>query len=113
MHISLIFTTFVIDERDISQQCITPESLAGQNLKFMFKKVCKKLEEIKKTYQESDICMGELLEDVSADGLSIDAAFYLYMAAIQWAEGDRFFRVLAGCEDKEEVDLSEFFNTLS
>ena len=30
LHISLKMSIFVIDERDISQICITPESLAGQ-----------------------------------------------------------------------------------
>ena len=38
MHISLIFTIFVIDERDIAQQRITPESLAGQ-IKYLMKKL--------------------------------------------------------------------------
>lgn len=67
-----------------------------------------KLKEIKAAYHESDVCMGELLEDFPADGLSIDDAFYVYMAALQWVEGDRFFRMLGGNEDKEEIDLTEF-----
>ena len=31
LYISLIISIFVVDERDISQICITPEPLAGQN----------------------------------------------------------------------------------
>ena len=31
LYISLKMGIFVVDERDIEKQCITPESLAGQN----------------------------------------------------------------------------------
>lgn len=36
--------------------------------------------------------MGEMLASVPADGLTVEEAFYLYIRAMQWAEGDRFFR---------------------
>ena len=59
----------------------------------------KKLEEIKSGYGDSEVCMGEMLASVPADGASVPAdgltveeAFYLYIRAMQWAEGDRFFR---------------------
>ena len=35
LHISLEMSIFVVDERDIAKQCITPESLAGQNIRMM------------------------------------------------------------------------------
>lgn len=71
-------------------------------------KVIKKIEEIKEAYHSSDVCMGEMLEDMSADGLSIDDAFYVYMYAMKWAEGDEFFRKLGGAVDIEEIDLPEY-----
>ncbi len=52
----------------------------------------KKFEEIKSGYGDSEVCMGEMLASVPADGLTLEEAFYLYMRAMQWAEGDRFFR---------------------
>lgn len=52
----------------------------------------KKLEEIKSGYGDSEVCMGEMLASVPADGLTVEEAFYLYIRAMQWAEGDRFFR---------------------
>ena len=35
--------------------------------------------------------MGELLDSVSADGLSIEEAHCLYMRAMEWANGDKFY----------------------
>lgn len=71
----------------------------------MNQRVINKLEEIKKAYETSDVCMGELLEDLSADGLSIDDAFYVYMIALEYAEGDTFYRKLGGYDDIEKIDL--------
>lgn len=50
-----------------------------------------RLEYIKAAYHTSDVCMGELLADIPADGLSIEQAFELYIKSMQWANGDRFF----------------------
>lgn len=50
------------------------------------------LEEIKRIYHVGDLCMGELLATVLAEGLDLERAFQLYMEAIKWAEGDKFFR---------------------
>lgn len=50
------------------------------------------LEKIKKIYQTEDICMGELLASISAKGLDLENAFLIYIEAMKWAEGDRFFR---------------------
>lgn len=51
----------------------------------------KKLEEIKKEYWESEVCMGEMLDSVSADVFSIEDAHWLYMRAMEWANGDKFY----------------------
>jgi len=50
------------------------------------------LEQIQEQYHQNDICMGELLADISAEGLSIEDAFELYIKALNWSDGDRFFR---------------------
>ena len=52
----------------------------------------KKFEEIKSGYGDSEVCMGEMLASVPADGLTLEEAFYLYMREMLWAEGDSFFR---------------------
>lgn len=38
----------------------------------MNSRLLKKLEEIKKEYETSEVCMGEMLDSVSADGFSIE-----------------------------------------
>ena len=45
----------------------------------MNSRLLKKLEEIKKEYETSEVCMGEMLDSVSADGFSIeDAHWFVY-----------------------------------
>lgn len=57
----------------------------------MNSRLLKKLEEIKKEYETSEVCMGEMLDSVSTDGLSIEEAHWLYMRAMEWANGDKFY----------------------
>ena len=57
----------------------------------MNSRLLKKLYEIKKEYLESVVCMGEMLDSVSADGFSIEDAHWLYMRAMEWANGDQFY----------------------
>ena len=57
----------------------------------MKSKLLEKLEEIKKEYETSEVCMGEMLDSVSADGLSIEEAHWLYIRAKEWANGDKFY----------------------
>ncbi len=45
-------------------------------------------DKIKEEYFESEVCMGELLADISADGLTLEQAFELYCKAKEWADGD-------------------------
>lgn len=52
------------------------------------------LEKVKEEYHQNDICMGELLLSIPADGLSLEEAFELSIAAKKWADGDRFYRVI-------------------
>ena len=59
--------------------------------RIMNSKLLKKLEEIKKEYETSEVCMGEMLDSVSADGFSIEEAHWLYMRAMEWANGDKFY----------------------
>ena len=58
----------------------------------------------KDMYYKSDVVMGEMLASVPADGMSIEDAFYLYIAAQNWANGDEFTQVL-GDNDNEKIDL--------
>ena len=59
------------------------------------------LEKLKKEYYDSDVCMGEMLLSMPADGLSIEEAFELSIAAKKWADGDRFYRVIDDGEPEE------------
>ena len=62
------------------------------------------LTKVKEMYHESEVVMGEMLASVPADGMSIEDAFYLYIAAQNWANGDEFTQVL-GDNDNEKIDL--------
>lgn len=59
------------------------------------------LEKLKKEYRNSDVCMGEMLLSMPADGLSIEEAFELSIAAKKWADGDRFYRTVEDGEPEE------------
>lgn len=59
------------------------------------------LSRIMKEYQANDICMGELLAAIPADGLTLEEAFELYIAAKKWADGDKFYQVI----EKERREL--------
>ena len=50
------------------------------------------LGKVQKEYRENDVCMGELLDALPADGLSIEEAFELAITAKKWADGERFYR---------------------
>ena len=63
----------------------------NQYFRIMNSKLLKKLEEIKKEYETSEVCMGEMLDSVSSDGFSIEEAHWLYMRAMEWANGDKFY----------------------
>ena len=55
-------------------------------------------------YHESDVIMGEMLASIPADGMSIEDAFYLYIAAQNWANGDEFIQII-GDNDNEKINL--------
>ena len=58
--------------------------------------ICKEekltLDDVKEEYHKSDVCMGETLALIPADSLSLEEAFQLYIEAMKWAEGDRFYK---------------------
>lgn len=60
------------------------------------------LEKVKEEYHQNDVCMGELLLSIPADGLSLEEAFEMSIAAKKWADGDQFYRVI---DDKEPEEL--------
>ena len=59
---------------------------------------------VKDMYHESDVIMGEMLASIPADGMSIEDAFYLYIAAQNWANGDEFIQII-GDNDNEKINL--------
>lgn len=59
------------------------------------------LGKVLKEYRENDVCMGELLDALPADGLSIEEAFELAITAKKWADGDRFYRSINDGEPEE------------
>ena len=62
------------------------------------------LTKVKEMYHKSDVVIGEMLASIPADGMSIEDAFYLYIAAQNWANGDEFTQVL-GDNDNEKINL--------
>ena len=82
----------------------------NQYFRIMRSKLLSKLEEIKKEYRTSEVCMGEMLDSVSTDGLSIEEAHWLYMRAMEWANGDKFY-IHFGHEDdvlsKDELEKAK------
>ena len=59
---------------------------------------------VKDMYYKSDVVMGEMLASIPADGISIEDAFYLYIAAQNWANGDEFIQII-GDNDNEKINL--------
>lgn len=82
----------------------------NQYFRIMNSRLLKKLEDIKKEYETSEVCMGEMLDSVSADGFSIEDAHWLYMRAMEWANGDKFY-IHFGHEDevlsKDELEKAK------
>lgn len=77
------------------------------------------LEDILNTYFGSDVCIGETLADIPADGLSLEDAHQLYMKAMNKVEEDIFFRladgeiqVLTSDEEVHKNALDELVNQL-
>ena len=58
---------------------------------------------VKDMYHKSDVVMGEMLASVPADGMSNEDAFYLYIAAQNWANGDEFIQIFG--DDNEKINL--------
>lgn len=55
------------------------------------------VESIRRDYFEnSDVCMGEYLDFVPANGLSMEEAFLLYIAVMKKHEEDEFYKVVEG-----------------
>lgn len=83
-----------------------------QYLRIMNSKLLKKLEEIEKEYETSEVCMGEMLDSISADGFSIEDAHWLYMRAMEWANGDKFYIHVGEDEDVLSKDELEEANLI-
>lgn len=62
----------------------------------------KDLDYIKSIYSRSEVCLGETLASIPADGLTIEGAFELYIEAMKWGEGDRFYQVP---EEGDSIEL--------
>lgn len=62
------------------------------------------LEDVMKEYNRSEVCMGETLGSISANGLTIEEAFELYIKAMNHIEGDKFYRIDCG---NETINLTE------
>lgn len=46
---------------------------------------------IREEYKKGDVTMSELLAALPADCMSLEQAFQLYIQAMNWANGDKFF----------------------
>lgn len=63
-----------------------------------------KFEFVKSAYLEYDVCMDEILNDCSADGLTIGEAFELYISAMNWSDGDKFYRTSGFSGETKELE---------
>lgn len=66
-------------------------------------------ENIKKEYMDGDVCMGEMLGSIPADGLSVEEAMEIYIAAMRWANGDKFY---IRTDDGEPVEFGTFADSV-
>lgn len=64
------------------------------------------LGKVQKEYRENDVCMGELLDALPADGLSIEEAFELAITAKKWADGDRFYPEWSTMENRKNCKVN-------
>lgn len=77
-------------------------------------------EKIIEQYTQSEVCMGELLANISADGMSIEDAFELYIKAMNYAEKDEFYqladgevKLLTAKSEDDKQPLKQLFDSLS
>lgn len=82
------------DELDISQEEIDQFVKSGGGTD---------INTVEKEYLNSDVCIGETLDHISANGLSLKQAFELYIEAMSKFEGDEFYQIADG----EKINLTE------
>lgn len=77
-------------------------------------------EKIIEQYTQSEVCMGELLANISADGMSIEDAFELYIKAMNYAEKDEFYqladrevKLLTAKNEDDKRPLKQLLDSLS
>ena len=58
---------------------------------------------VEKEHLNSEVCIGETLDHISANGLSLKQAFELYIEAMNKFEGDEFYQIADG----EKINLTE------
>ena len=61
------------------------------------------LDNIKSIQFISEVVLGETLASIPADGLSIEEAFILYVKAMYWGEGNRYYMV---AEDEDGIKIN-------
>ena len=83
------------DELDISQEEIEQFVKSGGG--------GTDIKTVEKEYLNSDVCIGETLDHISANGLSLEQAFKLYIEAMNKFEGDEFYKIADG----EKINLTE------
>lgn len=82
------------DSVDVSQSFIF--FVPNCNNAITAEKLDNELNDIKNTYQCGDVCMAEVLASHSADGMTVEIAFNLYVKAMNWADGDTFYVTKSG-----------------
>ena len=77
-------------------------------------------EKIIEQYTQSEVCMGELLANISADGMSIEDACELYIKAMNYAEKDEFYqladrevKLLTAKNEDDKQPLKQLLDSLS
>lgn len=67
-------------------------------------------EKVKHTYILNDICMGDLMAEMTIGDYSLEDIFDTIIALKEWADGDKFYRLI-GTDDLSVDNLEQIAPT--
>jgi hypothetical protein len=63
-------------------------------------------EKVKRTYVSNDVCMGDLMAEMTIGNYSLEDIFDTIIALKEWADGDKFYRLI-GTDDFSVDNLEQ------
>lgn len=67
-------------------------------------------EKVKRTYVLNDVCMGDLMAEMTIGDYSLEDIFDTIIALKEWADGDKFYRLI-GTDDLSVDNLEQIAPT--